>query len=151
MSRLNTMFTFLPTAECHELGAAKDAGINAAKARLAYEVTSLIHGKEEADKALAAAKAAFGGAAGGDVGQIPSKTIARAELEKGYGVLDLFVYSGLVPSKSEARRLVQQGGAVVGERKIADEKTLVDAAWLDGEGSLILRAGKKRVFRLIAE
>lgn len=145
------MFTFLPTAECRELGQARDAGINAAKERLAYEVTSLIHGKAEADKALAAAKAAFGGSAGGDVGQIPSKAIARAELEKGYGVLDLFVYSGLVPSKSEARRLVQQGGAVVGERKVSDEKTLVDGSWLDGEGSLILRAGKKRVFRLIAE
>jgi tyrosyl-tRNA synthetase len=145
------MFTFLPTSLCHELGTAKDAGINAAKERLAYEVTSLIHGKAEADKALAAAKAAFGGAAGGDVGQIPSKPIARADLEKGYGVLDLFVYSGLVPSKSEARRLVQQGGAMVGERKVSDEKTSVDATWLDGEGSLILRAGKKRVFRLIAE
>ena len=145
------MFTFLSTAECHELGMAKDAGINAAKERLAYEVTSLIHGKEEADKALAAAKAAFGGAAGGDADQIPSKTIARVDLEKGYGVLDLFVYSGLVPSKSEARRLVQQGGASVGERKVSDEKTSIDATWLDGEGSLILRAGKKRVFRLRAE
>lgn len=144
------MFTFLPVDECHRLGQAKDSGINDAKERLAYEVTSAIHGKEAADRALAAAHAAFGGGAG-DVGHIPSKEIAKADLDKGMGVLDLFVYSGLVPSKSEARRLVQQGGAMAGEKKISDEKTVIDSGWLDSDGSLILRAGKKRVFRLIAK
>lgn len=144
--RFLLMFTFLPAEECRALVAGGD--INEAKARLAWEVTALIHGPAEADKALAAAKAAFGG--GGDLSQIPSKPIARAELEKGVGVLDLFVLAGLAPSKSEARRLVQQGGAVVGERKVDDEKALIDASWLS-EGALILRAGKKRVFRLVAE
>ncbi|MBL8966991.1 MAG: tyrosine--tRNA ligase [Spirochaetaceae bacterium] len=151
VERFLLMFTFLPPAECRELGRAKDAGINQAKERLAWEVTALIHGKDEADKALAAAKAAFGGAAAGDVSQIPSKILARAELGKGMGVLDLFVYSGLVPSKSEARRLVQQGGAVVNDRKIEDEKTVVDTGWLDAEGALMLRAGKKRVFRILTD
>ncbi|HOX48920.1 MAG TPA: tyrosine--tRNA ligase [Spirochaetales bacterium] len=151
VERFLLMFTFLPAAECRELGRAKDAGINKSKERLAWEITALIHGKEEADKALAAAKAAFGAASGGDVTQVPSKGIARADLDKGVGVLDLFVYAGLAPSKSEARRLVQQGGAVVNERKIEDEKASVDSGWLDSEGALMLRAGKKRFFRLVAE
>lgn len=153
VERFLLMFTFLPTAECRELGRSKDGAINAAKERLAWEVTALIHGAEEADKALAAAKAAFGatGAAGGDIGQVPSKGIGRDALSAGMGVLDLFLYSGLVPSKSEARRLVQQGGASVGERRIEDEKTVVDLSWVDGEGALMLRAGKKRLVRLILE
>ena len=151
VERFLLMFTFLPAAECRELGRAKDAGINKSKERLAWEITALIHGKEEADKALAAAKAAFGAASGGDVTQVPSKGIARADLDKGVGLLDLFVYAGLAPSKSEARRLVQQGGAVVNERKIEDEKASVDSGWLDSEGALMLRAGKKRFFRLVAE
>ncbi len=150
VERFLLMFTFLPLAECKALAAKKDAELNESKARLAWEVTALIHGRAEADKALAAAKAAFGGAGAGDLSQVPSKPLARAELEKGMGVLDLFVYSGLVPSKSEARRLVQQGGAVVNDRKIEDEKASIDASWLDAEGALMLRAGKKRVFRLLA-
>jgi tyrosyl-tRNA synthetase len=147
VGRFLLMFTFLSADECRALGEAKDAGINQAKERLAWEVTAVIHGREEADKALAAARAAFGG--GGDIAEVPSKTLARAELDKGMGVLDLFVYSGIVPSKSEARRLVQQGGAVVNDRKIEDEKTLIDSSWLDAKATLILRAGKKRVFRLV--
>ena len=151
VERFLLMFTFLPIEECRALGRAKDAGINLAKERLAWEVTALIHGKAEADKALAAAKAAFGaGGAGGDIGQVPSKTIALADLAKGIGVLDLYIYSGLVPSKSEARRLVQQGGAAINDRKIDDEKATIDSTWLDSEGALMLRAGKKRVFRIVA-
>ena len=63
--------------------------------------------------------------------------------------LDLFVISGLASSRSDARRLVQQGGATINDRKIEDEKTVIDASWLDAEGSLFLRAGKKRVFRIL--
>ena len=151
VERFLLMFTFLPAAECKALGAEKDAGINRSKERLAWEVTALIHGKEEADKALAAARAAFGGGAGADIGEVPSKGIPRADLEKGIGVLDLFVLSGLCPSKSEARRLVQQGGAIVNDVKVADEKAVIDASRLDDKGALMLRAGKKRVFRLVAE
>jgi len=145
VGRFLRMFTFLPVAECDSLAS---GDINAAKARLAWEVTAVIHGKAEADKALEAAKAAFG--SGGDLSQVPSRVLARAELEKGYGVLDLFVYAGLAPSKSEARRLVQQGGAIVNDRKVSDEKAQLDLAWVE-DGALLLRAGKKRVFRLIVE
>jgi len=150
VERFLLMFTFLPVDECKALAAKKDAALNESKARLAWEVTALIHGKEEADKALAAAKAAFGGPGGGDLSQVPSKTVPRADIEAGIGVLDLFALAGLASSKSEARRLVQQGGAIVNERKVEDEKAVIDASWLDAEGALMLRAGKKRVFRVIA-
>jgi len=103
--------------------------------------------KAEADKALAAAKAAFGG--GGDVSQIPSKELPASALAAGMGVLDLFVLAGLAASKGEARRLVQQGGAVVNDKRIDDEKAVVDETSLDADGALTLRAGKKRVFRLV--
>jgi tyrosyl-tRNA synthetase len=150
VERFLLMFTFLPIEECRALAAKKDAALNESKARLAWEVTALIHGLPEADKALAAAKAAFGGrGAGGDIDQVPSKEVPRSELAAGMGVLDLFVLSGLAASKSEARRLVQQGGAVVGDRKVEDENARVDASWLDAEGALFLRAGKKRVFRIL--
>jgi tyrosyl-tRNA synthetase len=158
VERFLLMFTFLPIGECRALAAGKDAGINEAKARLAYEVTALIHGAAEADKALAAAKAAFGargvasaGAAGADISQIPSREIPEAELAAGIGALDLFVLAGLAASKSEARRLVQQGGASINDRKVDDEKATIDSSWLDSAGALFLRAGKKRVFRLIAK
>jgi tyrosyl-tRNA synthetase len=154
VERFLLMFTFLPAPECRELAARKDAALNESKARLAWEVTALIHGKEEADKALAAAKAAFGGrggaSAGGDMSQVPSKELPRSEIAAGIGVLDLFVLAELASSKSEARRLVQQGGAVVNDRKVEDEKATIDSSWLDAEGALFLRAGKKRVFRIVA-
>jgi tyrosyl-tRNA synthetase len=153
VGRFLLMFTFLPAKECRALAAAKDAALNEAKARLAWEVTSLIHGASEADKALAAAKAAFGGSAasGGDLSQIPSRELPAAQIAAGIGVLDLFVLATLAASKSEARRLVQQGGAVVNDRKVEDEKATIDASWLDSGGALMLRAGKKRVFRIVAK
>jgi tyrosyl-tRNA synthetase len=149
VERFLLMFTFLPVSECRALAAKKDAELNGSKARLAWEVTALIHGAIEADRAHAAAKAAFG-SGGGDSSQIPSKEIAASEISVGIGILDLFVLATLASSKSEARRLVQQGGAVVNDRKVEDEKTLVDSTWLDSEGVLTLRAGKKRVFRIVA-
>ncbi len=152
VARFLLMFTFLPAAECEALAAKKDAELNESKARLAWEVTALIHGAAEADKALAAAKAAFGprGAGSGDMGQVPSREMPAAEIRAGIGVLDLFVLAALAASKSEARRLVQQGGAVVNDRKVEDEKAVIDGTWLDAEGALMLRAGKKRVFRILA-
>jgi tyrosyl-tRNA synthetase len=148
VERFLLMFTFLPAHECRTLGSEEDSGINASKEKLAWEITALIHGPAEADKALAAARAAFAGS--GDFSQIPSRSLARAEIENGMGVLDLFLFSGLVPSKNEARRLVQQGGAIVNDRKIIDEKTVVDASWVTA-GALMLRAGKKRVFRIVID
>jgi len=140
------MFTFLPLAECDALASGNP---NAAKERLAYEVTKLIHGKDEADKALAGAKAAFGG--GGDRSAMPTVTLDAGRFAVGYPVLDLFVDSGLCPTKSEARRLVQQGGATVGEKNWTDEKAAVDVGALDTDGELILKAGKKRFVRVVTK
>jgi tyrosyl-tRNA synthetase len=147
VGRFLLLFTFLPVAECSSL-VAGGMNINEAKVKLAWEVTALIHGKTEADKASEAAKAAFG--SGGDLSKIPSKTISISALGSGKSVLDLFVLAGLAASRNEARRLVQQGGAIVNDKRIDDEKMLVDATWLD-EGALLLRAGKKRVFRILVD
>lgn len=146
VERFLLMFTFLPVDECKRLAAGKDAEINKAKERLAWEVTALIHGKDEADKALSAARAAFGG--GGNADELPSVILPANRLQAGIGILDLFVESGLASSKSDARRLVQQGGASVNGVKISNETALIRTEDLD-EGILFLRAGKKRVCRVI--
>ncbi|MDR2258187.1 MAG: tyrosine--tRNA ligase [Treponema sp.] len=151
--RFLLMFTFLPVEDCESL-AAPGKNPNEAKERLAWEMTALIHGKDEADKAMAGARAAFGGA-GGDISAMPRRELPRADFEKGYNVVDLFTAAALAPSKSEARRLVQQGGAFVslgagpeaGERElqaVTDVAALIGPENLDAGGELILRAGKKR-------
>ncbi len=142
------MFTFLPAPECRSL-AGPGSDINAAKERLAWEVTAVIHGKDDADRARAGAKAAFGG--GGDRSSMPTAELPRARFEAGYPVLDLFVDAGLAQTKSEARRLVQQGGAFVADEAWKDEKTPVGSGALDSDGELVLRAGKKRFCRIVAK
>jgi tyrosyl-tRNA synthetase len=130
---------------------------NDAKERLAWEVTSLIHGREEADRALSGAKAAFG--VGGDKSAMPCTEIARSRFADGYNIVDLFCDTGLVPTKSEGRRLIQQGGAFVssgadkegGFRAINDPAALVTENSLSPEGCLILRAGKKRYLLVTAK
>jgi tyrosyl-tRNA synthetase len=152
--RFLLMFTFLPVEECEAL-AGPGRNPNEAKERLAWELTALIHGKDEADRAMSGAKAAFGG--GGDKSAMPRAELARAKFAAGFNVVDLFVEAGLVPSKSEGRRLVQQGGAFVSKagaggagfaggelEAIGDLAALVREDRLNGEGELVLRAGKKR-------
>lgn len=143
------LFTFLPVAEIDEI---MTGDINKAKERLAWEVTAVIHGKEEADKALAGAKAAFGGS--GDTSSMPTKEIASGEFQGGLGVVDLFFMSGLSATKSEARRLVQQGGAYITgndgkERQITDIAETVEEKDFNDKGELILRAGKKKYLRIV--
>ncbi len=146
VERFLLMFTFLPIDECRYLGSLKDKALNEAKERLAWEVTSLIHGEEEANKALSAAKAAFRGE--GDASQLPTIEVEISRLDSGIGVLDLFVEAGLAPSKSEARRLVKQSGASVNGRKIENEMQILTSRDLE-DGALMLRAGKKRVARVV--
>lgn len=145
------LFTFLPVAEIDEI---MIGDINKAKERLAWEVTAVIHGKEEADKALAGAKAAFGGS--GDTSSIPTKEIVSGEFQGGLGVVDLFFMSGLSATKSEARRLVQQGGAYITgndgkERQITDIAEIVEEKDFNDKGELILRAGKKKYLRIVLQ
>jgi tyrosyl-tRNA synthetase len=153
VKRFLLMFTFLSVEECLAL-CAPGRNPNEAKERLAWEVTALIHGGEEADKALAGAKAAFGGGAEGDKSAMPSVRLSRAAFDgAGFNIVDLFTSAGLAATKSEARRLVEQGGAFVGgedgePQAVTDVKAAVSAARLNSQGELILRAGKKRYRRI---
>lgn len=145
------LFTFLPADEVKELGKLKDKEINRAKEILAFEQTKIIHGEEEAEKAKAAAKSAFSAAgASVDKSAIPSIELAESELEKGINIMDLFAMTDLCSSKSEARRLVTQGGASVNGKKITDINASVNASF-EEEGELLLKAGKKRYFRVIVK
>jgi tyrosyl-tRNA synthetase len=153
--RFLLMFTFLPADECDSL-CAPGANPNAAKERLAWEVTALIHGKDEADRAISGAKAAFGQSGDtADRSSMPAKTLPAALFEAGVNIVDLFTEAGLCATKSEARRLVQQGGAFVSGpdgilRAVSDVKTLV-AAGNFKDKELILRAGKKHFCRIVAD
>lgn len=139
------LLTFLPMDEVRRLGALKDAQINEAKAVLAYEVTKIVHGEEEAKKAREAAEAIFGGKGKSD--NIPTIDIKASELEAGIKITDLLVLAGLTPSKSEARRAVQQGGVSLNENKVTsfdyvvENKDLVD-------GQMMLQKGKKNFVRI---
>ena len=132
--------TFLPIEEIEAMENWEGSQLNRAKEILAYEVTSFVHGKEEADKALAAAKALFG--AGGQDENMPTTTLAEGDFTDGaIGIMDLMVKTGLAPSKSEARRLIQGGGVVAGEEKVTnvDQRFSADAI----RQGLVLRKGKK--------
>jgi tyrosyl-tRNA synthetase len=146
VKRFLLMFTFLSASECESLCAA-GKNPNEAKERLAWEITALIHGKDEADKAIAGAKAAFGG--GGDRDAMPTVSLSRAKFEAGYAIVDLFTDAGLAATKSEARRLVEQGGAFIGNEPITDVKAVIGLDALDSAGELVLRAGKKRYCRVV--
>ncbi|MEM1446912.1 MAG: tyrosine--tRNA ligase [Planctomycetota bacterium] len=139
-------FTFLPMDEVNALASAEGKAINESKVRLAYEVTKLVHGEDEANAARDAASKAFSAAADTSGDSIPSATLLAEELAAGPSVLDLLVTAGLAKSKGEARRLVQGGGVKVHDTKIADiGHTVNDADAPDGY--VLLRAGKKRLFR----
>ena len=145
------LFTFLPVAECEEIA---QGDINKAKERLAYEVTKIIHGAEEADKALAGAKAAFGG--GGDKSSMPTIEMPKATFDAGIGIIDLYATAKLGGSKSDIRRLVEQGGIYITnnageELQISDVKTIVTSDYLDKDNEIILRAGKKKFIRVITK
>ncbi|HTP59998.1 MAG TPA: tyrosine--tRNA ligase, partial [Spirochaetia bacterium] len=120
-------FTFLPVDEIRRLCAAKDQAINDAKHRLATEITTLVHGQAAALEAAEASRAAFRSGDGADLSGVPSVELPRAELEKGIPVVDLFVRAGLCATKSDARRLVSQGGAYVSRENVTDINAVVSA------------------------
>ena len=138
------LFTFL---SIEEIKAVCAGDINKAKERLAFEVTALIHGKEEAEKALEGARAAFSG--GGNKDAMPTANLSLSKLNEGIGVIDLFAEAGLASTKSDARRLVEQGGAFINEEKISEIKAIIGKEKLDKDKEMILRAGKKRFMRII--
>ncbi len=139
------LFTFLPMDEVRRLGALKDAQLNDAKRVLAFEVTKIIHGEAEAEKAQQAAAALFGG--GGDAAAIPTAQITLADLEADARVITLVVRAGLAASNSEARKLMQGGGIYVGDAQVTDVNATVSADDFPGDG-LMLRKGKKSYCRV---
>ena len=135
------MLTFLPLEQIDEMDKWEGSQLNRAKEILAYELTALVHGEEEAKKAENAAKALFG--AGGDSANMPTTVLADADFENGgINILSLLVATGLCPSRGEARRLVQQGGIVVDEKKVESIDESIPQEKFSGDG-IIIRKGKK--------
>ncbi len=139
-----SLLTFLPMEEVRRLGSLQDAAINEAKKVLAYEVTKLVHGQEEADKAQAAAEAVFGGSGSNE--NMP--TIQLTAEDAGKKLLDILVAGKVFASKSEGRRLIQQNGLSLNDAKVADpDYVLSETDFTDGEA--IVKKGKKKFYRLV--
>jgi tyrosyl-tRNA synthetase len=147
------LFTYLDLAEIAELERLKDREANQAKQRLALELTTIVHGAEEAAKARDASRAVFEGQ-GSAVEAMPTTTIPLGEF-KGLTYVDLFVQTGLASSKSDARRLIEQGGAMIGALQIGEVTQIASLADFRSTGpgrwEEKLRAGKKRYHRVIIE
>ena len=140
------MLTFLPLEQIDEMDKWEGSQLNTAKEILAFELTKLVHGEEEAKKAQDAAKALFVG--GGDMSNVPTTTLTAENLTDGsIGILDMMVTCKLAPSKKEARRLVEQGGVTVNEEKVSDVNTRYTADDLSGDG-IMVRKGKKVYHRV---
>ena len=148
VSKCLRMFTYLPREQIQELEQLDGADIRKAKAVLAFETTSLAHGEEEARKAEKGAQSVFGG--GGDRSQVPATEITQTRIAAGMLLLDLFVELGICPSRSEARRLIYQGGLYLNQERVeALDATLAASDFVEGE--VLLRAGKKRYHRIIIQ
>ena len=135
------MLTFLPLEEIEELAKLEGSEINKAKEILAHELTELIHGKEEADKAQEAARALFGSKQNTD--NMPSTELSADDVaEEGIAILDLLTKCALIPSKKEGRRLIEQGGISVDDGKITDVNAKIDRAAFE-KGFVVIKKGKK--------
>lgn len=134
------LLTDVPVAEIDAIDMSSGPAINAAKERLAFELTSLVHSPEEAQKAMDTARSLFGG--GADAADMPSTVLDPALVgETGIGILDLLTAAGLVPSKGEGRRLIQQGGIALDGEKVADPMSVVSRDRL--EQGVVVKKGKK--------
>lgn len=142
------LLTFLPMQQIAEYESLRDEKINEAKEILAFEVTKIVHGEEEAQKARQAARALFAG--GGSSENMPSTVIKSQTLGDGMGVLDLLVYAGLTPSKGEGRRLIQQGGLYINGERVDDPNLVITASGFK-ENELLIRKGKKVYHKIILE
>ena len=146
VERCLALLTFLPMDEVKRLGSLKDAAINEAKRVLAYTLTEQVHGTDEADKAQSAAEALFSG--GNDFSHMPSVSLTEQQIaESGLRLPDLLVLANLAKSKSDARRLINDGAVFAGERKVASFQETLSPDALDGDG-VILRKGKKSFCRM---
>jgi len=142
-----SLLTFIPMDEVRRMGALEGSEINKAKETLAFEFVKIVHGEEEAQKALQAAKALFSG--GADMSNVPTSEMKSSDFEgEGMGILDLLNACGLAPSRSEARRNVQQGGVMVNGVKVESIDRKITLEDFGDEGVLIKR-GKKKFHRVL--
>lgn len=140
------LLTFLPMDEVRSLGSLKDSAINEAKKVLAFEVTKLVHGEEDALKAQKAAEALFCG--GGEIENIPSIVLEHDKLNT--SILDVLVSTNIMPSKAEGRRLIQQGGLTINNIKICDVNKIITEDDFAGN-SMMVRKGKKSYSKIVLE
>ena len=140
------MLTFIPLEEIKKMESWQGEELNKAKEILAYELTNLVHGKENADKASEAAKALFSGSLNLD--NVPTYTMARGDL--GINVMDLCVNSGFLPSKSEARRLISQGGLNINGEKVDNIGLSIDESFFN-DGYALLKKGKKNFLKVVLD
>ena len=143
------LLTFLPMDEVRRLGALKDSEINKAKEVLAYEITKIVHGEEEAKKADEAAKAVFAGS--GKSEDMPTTFYPKEKMAEGIDLITLLVDAKMAPSRSEARRIIVGGGVTVNDVKVeAFDKVFSDKD-LDSDGSIIIKKGKKSFHQIKVE
>jgi tyrosyl-tRNA synthetase len=140
------LLTFLPMDEINRLADLKDEKINEAKKILAYELTKLIHGEAEADKAALAAQALFG--KGGTTSGMPTTELPEARLADGIGILELLMLTSLTPSKGEGRRLIQQGGIYLEDDKVGSPELIITKDSFKS-GELIIKKGKKTYHKVV--
>jgi len=141
------LLTFLPMDEVRRLGAYKDEKINEAKKVLAYEVTKLIHGQEEADKAVKATEALFGG--GADLEHVP--TLEIAEADKTAKLVDVLTAQKVFGSKREARQMIAQRGLYLNNEAVEDAEFALAPELFAEDGGVLIRKGKKKYYRLIVK
>jgi tyrosyl-tRNA synthetase len=146
VARFLRYYTLLPMADIVRLEALQGADIRQAKDALAFTVTSLTYGPEAARQAQSAARALFRGE--GEAGEMPATSIPQQRLATGVAAVDLLVETGLVASKSAARRLIEQGGASVNGTRLSTIEAMITSADVQ-DGGVILRAGKKRYHRVM--
>lgn len=143
------MLTFVPMEEIRELEKLRDSELNQAKEILAFELTKLVHGEEEAQKALEGARALFSSKSNTD--NMPSSVIEKTAFSQDkIGLIDLLALTGLVPSKAEARRLIQQGGISIDDEKITDVKAEISLESFE-KGYVIIKKGKKVFHKAMLE
>ena len=147
IERFLLLFTYLPVDEVKKLGKLEGADIRYAKEILAFEATKICHGKTEAENARRAAKELFGNGNRGGSDSVPEFSIGKAELEKGIPAFMLFEQVGLCKTRSDARRLLSQGGGYINNDKIDVFDQVIDLK-MEKDGALLLRAGKKRYMKI---
>ena len=147
VKRFLAFFSLLPMEEVNQLGMLEGAELRKAKHVLAYEATRITHGTETARKAEEASRSIFGDGQG-DLQGMPATNISRKKLEQGINIVDLLVQVELVSSKSDGRRLIQQGGCYINDDRVVSIDTSIDSFYVR-DGEIIIRAGKKKYHRVV--